>query len=629
MSGICGLCHPGQTVRRAELKSMLAGLSLPDEVQAEGPCGRSLGLGVARRWSFQQIGSVPGVQVAVDADLYNLRELRNSLVDHDVDPSALSLPELLAWCFKTQGLDFIKHVHGVFSLAFWDEASQRLILATDRLGAKRLYWCREGDRLLFGSRPSAIRAGQKQPAEVDPSAIIQYLLFGAVPAPLAIYRGVERLSAGCFLIYEKGQLRQHRYWDLPYFESRNYDEFYWARELRGAMRAAVGRHLDGCSPDATGAYLSGGTDSSSVVAFMNEHHHPVNTFTIVFQDSRFDESGFARTTAEHFRTRHHERSLNPGDAFAAIQKLTQYFDEPFGNSSAFGAYYCALLAREAGMDTLLAGDGGDELFAGNQRYAKDRYFTLYSSVPVWLRRSIIEPAAKFLPDNGGWLGLPQRFLKRARIPNPRRLLSYRALFNMKPEQVFDADFLAQAPTDTWLDIAEGHFRAARSQSELNRLLYLDAKVTLADNDLHKVAGTAELAGIRVRFPLLDHRLVELAGEIPPALKLRGFEKRYIFKQAMKGILPRRVLFKKKHGFGVPLGQWLIHDSRWKSLARDVLSDAATRQRGYFRREFFDQLMNGHNRDHPSSYGTVLWYLLTLELWHRQHLEVGQRGARAT
>jgi asparagine synthase (glutamine-hydrolysing) len=200
------------------------------------------------------------------------------------------------------------------------------------------------------------------------------------------------------------------------------------------------------------------------------------------------------------------------------------------------------------------------------------------------------------------------------------MLSYNLFLNVEAQKIFDADFLEHTPEPDSLAIAEEHFYSAHASSELNRLLYMDVKMTLADNDLRKVSGTAELAGVRVRYPLLDTRLAEFSGRIPANLKLKGMEKRYIFKKAMKGILPDEVLYKKKHGFGVPLGEWFLHDRRLKSLVQDVLRDPRTRQRGYFRQSFVEELTSLHQREHAGFYGEIVWYLVALELWHREHLE---------
>jgi asparagine synthase (glutamine-hydrolysing) len=218
-------------------------------------------------------------------------------------------------------------------------------------------------------------------------------------------------------------------------------------------------------------------------------------------------------------------------------------------------------------------------------------------------------------------------VRRANIPNPKRILSYGFFLNLAPEEAFDSGFLDQVPAENWLAIPELHFRKAAAKSELNRLLYLDIKMTLADNDLRKVSGTAELAGVNVRYPLLDDRLAESSGRIPAKLKLKGFEKRYIFKQAMKGILPDKILYKKKHGFGVPVAQWLLGNSRMREMTDDLLRDACTRQRGYFRPTFFEGLQKLH-AEQPNFYGEIVWYLLVFELWHRKHVERRQEPAHA-
>ncbi len=618
MSGICGICEPGRTLSSAGIKAMLAAFVLPEESALQTPGSDSVSLAVARRWGFQQVANIPGIRIAADAELLNRLELTKLLKGGDFDPASLTPAELLARLYRARGVSFVELLDGVFSFALWDEERRRLVLAIDRLGVNSLYWRKEGDRILFASRVGAIRGTQEAPAAVNPAALVQYMLFSAVPAPMAIYQGIEKLRPGTCLVFEAGQIRQTRYWDLQYRESGNVA--HWAHEVREGMRSAVHHQLTDLAPEKTGAYLSGGTDSSSVVAFMNERHSPVNTYSIFFAEAVYSEIGFARTTAEHFRANHHELSLTSRDTYDAIPKIMEYYDEPFANSSAIGAYHCARMARESGVTTLLAGDGGDELFAGNERYATDKRFALYQHVPAWLRKGLIEPIAALLPQNESRFSLPRRYVRRANIPLPRRIFSYHLLLSTPPEEIFELGLLESTPPETWLNIAEEHFRSAVAEDDLNRLLYLDVKMTLADNDLRKVLGTAEMAGVRARFPLLDYRLAELSGRVPAALKMRGFEKRFIFKEAMKGILPHNVLYKKKHGFGVPVALWFLQDPRLESLVADVLTDSRTRQRGYFRPAFLDHLLQLHRGKDAHFYGEILWYLVALELWHRQHLE---------
>jgi asparagine synthase (glutamine-hydrolysing) len=620
MSGICGFCELGVPPSTMRIEAMLAASSLPGESDGQSILGSAFALGVSQRWPGQEVGGVPGIRVAVDADLHNFEAICNLVSGEHFNAAQLSVSEVLARLYLLRGPDFVHDLEGSFSFALWDERLDQLLLGVDRFGFRVLHWIVEGQRLLFSSRLGSVRAAQQRPTEVNPEAVAQFLLFGVVPAPLTILNGIHRLNPGFLLTFKGGQAVARKYWDLEYPEEAGRSERHWASELREEMRSAVHRHLNGCHPLTTGAYLSGGTDSSSVVAFMSERFKPTQSFSISFPVAGFNEIEFARTTAKRFETQHYEKCLTPEDAAAAIPQLIRYYDEPFANSSAIASYHCAQLARAQGVDTMLAGDGGDELFGGNERYAADKRFALYHSIPALVRRELIEPLARLLPQRDGLVSLPRRYVRRALIPNPRRILSYNLFLNLEPQEIFEPDFLKRNPNPASLAIAEEHFRSAHASSELNRLLYMDVKMTLADNDLRKVNGTAELAGIRVRYPLLDTRLAEFSGRLPAHLKLKGLEKRYIFKQAMKGILPDVVLYKKKHGFGVPLGEWFLQHSRLKSLVQDVLRDPRTRQRGYFRKEFFDQLIRSHEQGHAGFYGENLWYLVALELWHRSHLE---------
>jgi asparagine synthase (glutamine-hydrolysing) len=577
-------------------------------------------LGAVSRWPGQQVGEIPGVQLAVDGDLLQIGRWTALLEREGLPLESLSLAQRLAWLYRLRGASFLHDLEGAFALALWDESSRRLLLAIDRMGIKGLCWTQEQERFIFAPQPSAIRAAQRKPADANQAALMQYLLFSVVPAPLTAFEGIAKLRPGHLLTFTNGTVREECYWDVAYDEDNSLDEASWTSRVREGLRAAVHRQLEGCALESTGAYLSGGTDSSSVVAFMSERFTPTHTFSVHFRELGYSEIGYARTAADRYHAAHHEKCLVPGDAAAAMQQILAYYDEPFANSSAFGAYACAKMARESGVDTLLAGDGGDEIFAGNERYASDKHFSIYHTVPAWMRRGVIEPLASLLPDGDGSLGLPKRYLRRANIPNPRRIFSYGLYLSLRPEEVFDPAFLLRVPSEHWMDIAEGHFRTPRGASELNRLMYLDLKLILADNDLRKVSGTAELSGVRVRYPMLDAELVQLAARIPSRLKLRGFKKRYIFKKAMGGILPDQVLNKQKHGFGVPLSHWFLQEPELESLLQDVLHDSQTRSRGYFRPEFLGRLAELHRLGDAGYYGEALWYIVSLELWHRLHLQ---------
>jgi asparagine synthase (glutamine-hydrolysing) len=628
MSGICGICEPGMCPDVLGARRMLSAATLQGETTLEVAGRKSIAFGVSKRWRFQGVGNFPDLQLAVDAELFDAAELAIQLNLAPDSQGNLDIPEIVAGLYRRHGISFLEKLNGVFSIAIWDPEADRLVLAIDRLGVNFLYWRRDHERLLFATRISAVKNLQQGEAEIDPSAIVQYMIFSAVPAPTSIYKGIERLRAGHCLVYENGEVRQTRYWDLNYPEDEQKSVAAWADELRGGMRSAVHSQIADLDPSKSGAYLSGGTDSSSVVAFMSERQAPANTFSIFFKESTYSEIEFARTTGKKFQTRHHELSLSPSDTWEAIPRIIEYYDEPFANSSAIGGYYCAKMAREVGVTTLLAGDGGDELFAGNERYASDKKFQMFQTVPHWLRKGLIEPLVNLLPLDDSKLALPRKYVRRANIPLPRRIYSYHFLLNLNPHEIFEPEVLRRVPPATWLEVAESHYSGAGARSDLNRLLYLDVKMTLADNDLRKVLGTAEMAGVRARFPLLDYKLAELSGRIPSALKMKGFEKRFIFKEAMKDILPQSVLYKKKHGFGVPVALWFSQDSRLEELVNDVLRDTKTIQRGYFRPSFIERLLTLSRGIDAHFYGEFLWYLVALELWHRKHHEVQMENVLA-
>jgi asparagine synthase (glutamine-hydrolysing) len=598
---------------------MLSALSLPGESSSASVRSQGAAMGVARRWEFQQVASTDGLLVAADADLTNLALLRSEVRSSGAS-GVQSVADVLVALYRLHGDAFVEKLEGGFSIVLWDSAKRRLLLALDRMGIKSLYWRLENGRMLFASRVGAIRAVQDGAAEANRAAILQFLLFSVVPAPLSVYVGTHRLEPGRLLIFENGRVVHKQYWDIDYVEDSEIGESACAEGVRDAIRSSVLRTAAGCSPESTGAFLSGGTDSSSVVAFLTEWSAPVNSFTIFFGEGQYNEIEYARTTAHHFKTRHFEQCLTPNDAFDVVNLLTRYYDEPFANSSAIGGYYCARLARENGIDVLFAGDGGDELFGGNERYATDKRFSLYGSIPRFVRSALIEPLASILPSSAGPFSLPRKYIRRANISNPRRIHSYGLFLSEPPEEIFEPGFLEEVRPDSWMAIAQSHFDKDSSRSELNRLLYMDLKMTLSDNDLRKVLGTAEMAGVCVRFPFLDRPLVELSARIPTRWKVKGFEKRYIFKKALQNTLPSKVLRKKKHGFGVPVSLWLLRDKRLKSLMQDIMSDAKTRQRGIFQPKFLDQVMSRHFSEDAKNFGELIWYFLMLELWFRNHFE---------
>jgi asparagine synthase (glutamine-hydrolysing) len=342
---------------------------------------------------------------------------------------------------------------------------------------------------------------------------------------------------------------------------------------------------------------------------------PARTYSIGFEAQGYDEMHYARIAARHFGTRHHEYYVTPDDVVRAIPRIAAIHDQPFGNSSAVPTYCCAQLAREDGVDALLGGDGGDELFGGNERYAKQYLYSLYGDLPQALRKGFIDPLLGLLPPVS-LLGKAQRYARNASMPMPARYDNYNLLERFGPANVFTGEFLdavdrAQPPRQ----MAEV-YGGAQAGSLINRMLAFDLRYTLADNDLPKVARSCELARVEARFPMLNDALVAFSARLAPGQKLRRTRLRHFFRNALRGFLPDEILKKTKHGFGLPFGPWLQTHPALRQIALDSLADLKRRQ--IVRAEFIDELTSVHVPAHAKYYGTMVWVLMMLEQWLRQH-----------
>jgi len=555
------------------------------------------------------------VWAVADMDLLNLNELGATA---GLEPGD---SRLLTRLYTLDGPTFVRNLRGAFALAIYDRRRHQLLLAVDHFGLRRLHYVTRGGQTAFASRLEALLAAPGVEKRVELQAIYDYLNFRFVPSPETPFTSIRRLPPGHLLLVSREHAKLEPFWDMAYPED-DLPEHRAASSLYHLAHQAVGEALKGLEPKHAGAFLSGGTDSSTVVGMMTRiTGEPVNAFSIGFNEDRYNELRHAELTARYFGASHYTETITPEIALGALPRLVEAYDEPFGNNSALGTFFCAQLAREAGVTHLLAGDGGDEIFGGNERYRTDRIFGSYSRVPAVLRQGLLEPVLLSLPATvPGVLGRAQRYIRRARIPNPRRFYSYEFFVAQHAHDLLHPDFRrAIAVEAPWAAIEE-HFHRLRASSELNRLLYLDLKLTIGDNDLLKVTRTAELAGVTVRFPLLSLALVEFTGTLPADFKVRGFEKRYLFKRAFRSLLPSETLAKRKHGFGVPTADWLKTHPGFRELARDTLLSPRAVQRGYFRPGALENLFALHATDSTPFYGDILWAILMLELWHRSHID---------
>ena len=520
----------------------------------------------------------------------------------------------LLQAYEQYDIRLFEHLGGPFSLALLDQARDRLLLAVDRMGVHAMYHASvaHGEGIVFGSSLNGLCRHPQVESRLDPQALFDYLYFHMVPSPLTIYRNIGKLPPAHYLEVCRGEIRQNTYWNPEFTEEKAEPFNSLAEQLRAHLDEAMSHLPAGVG---TGAFLSGGVDSSTVVGLMSRRQEgPVEAFSIGFDARGYDEIGFARKTASFYGARLHEYYVTPEDIMALVPEMVQAYDEPFGNSSVIPTYYCARLAREHGIHTMLAGDGGDELFAGNARYAKQKVFEFYERIPLPLRRLVLEPLAGNFPARDHIMPLRKlhSYIEQASIPLPQRLESYNFMERVDLHQVLDEGFMEQ------VDIRQPHalmketYDRARARHCVNRMLYHDWKFTLADNDLRKVNHMCGLAGVEVRYPLLDDMLVEFSTRVPPELKLAGLKLRHFFKQALKDFLPPHTLSKSKHGFGLPFGEWLKTSKALQSFTYDALH--SMKRRHILREDFIDDLISSHRSGHAAFYGDMIWITMVLEHW---------------
>jgi asparagine synthase (glutamine-hydrolysing) len=598
-----------------------SGLTLDRSEHRRTVVDQNAGLGVSARFAAQQVYESPHVIVACDAELYNESEI-NALLGQT--PGAV--PEMhtaaaVAGLYKQFGSKCFEKLRGDFSVIVWDRHQRVLLAATDHFAIRPLVYYTDGRTLLITSRIEGLLASQCVSKELNPRAVANYLNYGVNLAPETMFTGVVRLVPGTFLTASEGQVAVKRYWDMCYPEDVRANENELKTQLHSVVEQSVRAHCKNDSFSDVGAFLSGGTDSSTVVGLMSRlSRGPVNTFSIGFEDPRFNELEYARIAARAFQTRHHEYVVSASDCIDALPEMIRYFDEPFGNASAIPTYFCARLAAEHGVRTLLAGDGGDELFGGNARYQTDNIFEVYQKVPQAVRKTVIEPLLASATFLNGFVGVARKYVRRSNLPQPLRYFSYHLLLANAAADVLQPSFIESLGNYSVLETPNRYYWEGPARQHLDRLLYVDLKITLADNDLLKVTRMAEVAGVRTRFPLLDRVVAEMSGRIPPELKVKRFDKRYLFKCAFRELLPREVIKKRKHGFGIPVAEWMRSDKRMRELTRDVLLSPRTYERGYLRRTFVEDVFAKHESDVTSFYGDMLWTFLALELWFRQFVD---------
>jgi asparagine synthase (glutamine-hydrolysing) len=619
--GICGIVtvRDGQPVEPGTLENMVTAMSAGRNWSRKLLTQPHVNLGAAAPSCTISVWQSPRALVVCDADVLNLQELYSSPPSQSASGSAA---EAIGRLYLEQGMACLRKLRGSFSVAIWDAQQEELFLAVDQFRIKSLCFASIADSILFAPYPSALFASERVEKQVDLSSISSYINFHVVLAPQCAFLGVTKILPGYYVSWKNGVTQAKQYWDLQYTEEAKGSVRGLAEQLYSQMADSVAKNCNDIPAEECGCFLSGGTDSSSVAGLVaRAGKRPVRTFSIGFGEDAFNELGYAHIAQKHFATQHHDSILSPEHALDIIPDIVAAFDEPFANASAIPTYHCCQVAKSYGVKVMLAGDGGDELFGGNSRYATDKMFQLYQHIPGALRRGLIEPMVSSLPASLKFVGKARRYIHRSNIGYPERSAEFAPLYFFPADQVLAPGMPYRNGQEDLLAIPRGYYSDGRAYAELNRQLYVDIKITLSDNDLPKVVHTSEFAGIRVRFPYIDVPLAELSGRLPANLKLRGFEKRYLFKEAVRNLLPQEILQKKKHGFGLPIGVWIRSHPKFRSWAEGILYDPRTYQRGYFQRQFIERLFTLMDGDASSTfYGDVMWIFLMLELWHRHHVE---------
>lgn len=556
------------------------------------------------------------VWTVYNGEIYNFQHLRRDLEARGHRFYTRADTEVIVHLYEQCGADFVRHLNGMFAIAVWDESRRQLVLARDRLGIKPLFYAQLPDRLLFGSEIKAILADGMQPT-IDLQALSHYLSLLYIPAPATIYREIRKLEAGHTLIWQDGQIAVRRYWDLgqvrpSVIDGRSPEDV--QAELRALLTDAVRCHLVSDVP--LGAFLSGGLDSSTVVALMRQAHNgPVKTFSIGFNDRSYDELRYARLIAERFETDHTELTVTP-DVADLVPKLVQSFDEPFADSSAIPTYYLSQLTRRH-VTVALGGDGGDEVFAGYITYQADKLAHLYDRLPGLLTRRLVPALVHRLPVSDRKVSLDfraRRFVDHALLEPGRRHYAWKAFFDDGLKRAILSDDILTA-LDGSLDsypVFQRYYQEMSQHDPLNACLYADTKVYLPDDILVKVDRMSMFHSLEVRVPLLDYRVVEFMFGLPGPLKMPRLKLKHLLRETMRGILPRQILKRRKGGFNVPMPVWLKHELR--PLVQEYLSPDRIRKQGIFNPKNVSGLVSDHLTGR-ANHSRNIWALLVFSLWH--------------
>ncbi|HEV8310881.1 MAG TPA: asparagine synthase (glutamine-hydrolyzing) [Methylomirabilota bacterium] len=625
MCGIAGVLEyrEGHTVPGHLLEAMGKVIEHrgPDQggIYQDGPVGL-----VARRLKIIDLspaGSQPianedgSIQLVYNGEMFNHEALRRELevLGHKFRGRCDS--EVVVHAYEAWGPRCVERFRGFFAFGLWDGPRRQLVLARDRIGIKPLYYVERPDRLVFGSEIKAILEHADVPRAMDLQSAYHYLGYEFVPGPATMFQGITKLPPGSILVARDGRLEVQPYWELRFFDTA-LDPEALERRVRDACRDAVHAWMMSDVPE--GVFLSGGLDSTAVLAFAREATSgPLPTFTIGYADPSFSEWEYAREAARYYGTEHREITIAPITP-AVIEEAVWHLDEPMTDLSALPLF---LLCQEARRDVTvcLSGEGGDEVFVGYDRFVASKAEPLYRLLPRPLRRGIIEPLVTRLPDQEqkkGPLVVLRRFIEGARLDPEGGHMRWQYFGSPELDaRLFRETVLRSVDRDRFAPIRRARERC-NSPRRLDREIFVDTRFTMPDSVLMKVDKMSMAHALEVRVPLLDHHLVELAATIPPRLKFPGFRTRAIYRKALRGVLPPRILTRGKQGYSLPLKQWLRQELRDYTIR---LLNGSEVIRAYFDRDGVNWMMAEHLA-RRANHNHTLWALVNLALWHRRFIE---------
>src|SRR6202158_1167419 len=625
---MCGIAGVVSTTRESNITEALVH-HMCDQIVYRGPDDEGLyvadgaGLGMRRLSIIDLSGGHQPVfnedrsaWIVFNGEIYNFPELRPELESRGHSFRTHSDTEVIIHLYEEMGADCVKKLRGMFALAIYDKTKRKLILARDRLGKKPLHYALYGGNLYFASEIKSILAVAPELAQVNSQGLLEYLYYGYVPDPITAFTGIQKLPPGHLLEFQDGKIRIRQYWDLPQYNThapRNEEEC--LEELEQRLFEATKIRLISDVP--LGAFLSGGTDSSTVVALMaRASSGPVKTFSIGFKKDDFNEANYARIVAQKFATDHHEMILEP-DVVQTVEHLTSSLEEPFGDSSMLPTYYVSQMARQH-VTVALSGDGGDEIFAGYDRYRIHDERRIFEHIPGWARKFFRNQVFPLLPNSMQG----RKFSYNISLPWQERYvdgLSFLPAFE-RDTPLLSHDFRhILARSDDPGNVLRRCFAQApaKDNDPVSQLLYVDTKTYMVADILTKVDRMSMLNSLEVRVPILDHVFVEWVAGLPSEWKLRGNQQKYILRKLAERVgVPREALYRQKQGFSLPLVHWMRNELKDMLM---ILLEPRTLERGYFQASGVRKLMDDHLLRGKTMTGRI-WRLLMFELWHRNFLE---------